>query len=141
MRRAGARASTARRTGCARYWERSRCQNASRSCFSRSTPPPSWRLAPRRPFRSIVLPTALRRAPDHSRVRAEKAEKAEKGKLSPLCPLRLLCLHLLVFWESLFMGVGRAIRAAVYVTVCAALLVRPAAAQETVNFGSVSGRI
>ena len=39
------------------------------------------------------------------------------------------------------MGVGRAIRAAVYVTVCAALLVRPAAAQETVNFGSVSGRI
>ena len=39
------------------------------------------------------------------------------------------------------MGIRGTIRAAAYVTACAALLSGRAAAQETVNFGSVSGRI
>ena len=39
------------------------------------------------------------------------------------------------------MGIWRSIRAAAGVAVCAALLAGPAAAQETVNFGSISGRV
>ena len=39
------------------------------------------------------------------------------------------------------MGFWRSIRAAAGVAVCAALLAVPAAAQETVNFGSISGRV
>ena len=39
------------------------------------------------------------------------------------------------------MGIWRSIRAAVTATACAALLAGVAAAQETINFGSVSGRV
>ena len=39
------------------------------------------------------------------------------------------------------MGIRRSVRAAARLAVCAALLASPAAAQETVNFGSVSGRV
>ena len=39
------------------------------------------------------------------------------------------------------MGFRNSIRAAACVAACAALLARPASAQEAVNFGSVSGRV
>ena len=39
------------------------------------------------------------------------------------------------------MGISSTIRVAAGVAVCAALLARPAAAQETINFASVSGRV